>query len=155
MRVACARAETEREGGVSARVSPLAHVRDCGSLLGRAELTVPAVDVDIITMGYGSPKEVVEHLRVMAETNAGINRRAFLPRDTAKTASKIYESSFPITAGSGETGVEATYEVLYMTGWRAHQSQQVAKARGSATVSLEDLQKHLETSLPGTDAAAR
>jgi NADH dehydrogenase [ubiquinone] 1 alpha subcomplex assembly factor 5 len=61
--VACALAETEHEGGVSARVSPLAHVRDCGSLLGRANLSLLAVDLDIVTMGYGSPEKLVETLR--------------------------------------------------------------------------------------------
>ena len=40
--------------------------------------------------------------------------------------------------------VEATFEILYMTGWRPHSSQQTAKQRGTATVSLSDLQKHLD-----------
>ena len=82
--MACALAETEHEGGVSPRVSPLAHVRDCGSLLGRANLTLPAVDVDIVTVGYASPDELVEHLRAMAETNSGLMRRHLLPRATAR-----------------------------------------------------------------------
>lgn len=150
LRVACALAETEQEGGVSARVSPLAHVRDCGSLLGQAELSLPAVDVDIVTMGYSSPTELVDHLRTMAETNAGINRRPFLPRGTAIAATTMYEKSFPLS-DSDNQGIEATYEVLYMTGWRAHASQQAAMARGSATVSLSDLQKHLD----GKDSQAK
>tara|TARA_B100000683_G_scaffold115373_1_gene113344 strand:- start:4804 stop:5946 length:1143 start_codon:yes stop_codon:yes gene_type:complete len=148
LRVACALAETEHEGGVSARVSPLAHVRDCGSLLGRANLSLPAVDVDIVTMGYGSPEKLVEHLRAMGETNAGLMRRPFLPRETAVAARTLYAEKFPAprTPGSdnAEGAVEATFEVLYMTGWRSHESQQSAKQRGSATVSLADLQKHLD-----------
>ena len=93
--MACALAETEHEGGVSPRVSPLAHVRDCGSLLGRANLTLPAVDVDIVTVGYASPDELVEHLRAMAETNAGLMRRHLLPRATARAASATYSQKFP------------------------------------------------------------
>ena len=81
LRVACALAETEHEGGVSPRVSPLAHVRDCGSLLGRANLTLPAVDVDIVTVGYASPDELVEHLRAMAETNSCLLYTSPSPRD--------------------------------------------------------------------------
>ena len=50
LRIACALAETENEGGVSAAVSPLAHVRDAGNLLGRAGLQLPAVDVDTLTL---------------------------------------------------------------------------------------------------------
>ena len=164
LRVACALAETEHDGGVSARVSPLAHVRDCGSLLGRANLTLPAVDVDIVNVGYSSPEKLVEHLRVMGETNAGVMRRKFLPRVTAAAASTIYSNKFPAST-SGEaakrvdgadaatrsrsTPVEATFEVLYMTGWRSHSSQQTAKSRGSATVSLRDLE-HLNLKSPAS-----
>jgi NADH dehydrogenase [ubiquinone] 1 alpha subcomplex assembly factor 5 len=57
-------------------------------------------------------------------------RRPFLPRETAVAARTLY--------------VEKSFEVLYMTGWRSHESQQSAKQRGSATVSLADLQKHLD-----------
>ncbi|KAJ0514939.1 hypothetical protein HanHA300_Chr10g0375171 [Helianthus annuus] len=32
-------------------------------------------------------------------------------------------------------------QVIYMTGWREHESQQKAKRRGSATVSFKDIQK--------------
>ncbi|GJY47020.1 hypothetical protein Tco_0436083 [Tanacetum coccineum] len=31
--------------------------------------------------------------------------------------------------------------VIYMTGWREHDSQKKAKRRGSATISFKDLQK--------------
>jgi len=144
LRVACALAETEHEGGVSPRVSPLAHVRDCGSLLGRANLTLPAVDVDIVTVGYASPDELVEHLRAMAETNSGLMRRHLLPRATARAASAMYSQKFPAPDAPDPGAVEATFEILYMTGWRPHSSQQTAKQRGTATVSLSDLQKHLD-----------
>ena len=32
-------------------------------------------------------------------------------------------------------------QVIYMTGWKEHHSQQKAKRRGSATVSFQDIQK--------------
>jgi NADH dehydrogenase [ubiquinone] 1 alpha subcomplex assembly factor 5 len=54
MRIACAVGEQEREGGLSARCSPLAQVRDAGNLLGRAGLTLPAVDTDTLTIQYQS-----------------------------------------------------------------------------------------------------
>lgn len=145
LRVACALAESEREGGISSRVSPLAHVRDAGNLLGRANLRLPAVDVDSVVVGYDSPMDLVEHLRKMAETNAGLARRPFLSRHTALAASALYSDMFPAssTHADARSGVEATYEILYMTGWRAHDSQHAPKSRGSATVSLADLHKHL------------
>lgn len=33
------------------------------------------------------------------------------------------------------------WQVIYMTGWKEHESQQKAKRRGSATVSFKDIQK--------------
>lgn len=35
-------------------------------------------------------------------------------------------------------------QVIFMTGWAPHESQQQAMQRGSATVTLEDLQAELE-----------
>ena len=140
MRIACAVAELEREGGVSQRVSPLAQVRDCGNLLTRAGMRLPAVDVDTVTMNYPSPHKLVEHLRVMGETNAGVSRRPGpLARSTAAAAAS-YGSMFPSDGGEG---VEATYQVLYMTGWSPGEGQQQPAERGSAGVSLAQLEEEL------------
>mmetsp|Transcript_12039 Transcript_12039/g.48289 ORF Transcript_12039/g.48289 Transcript_12039/m.48289 type:complete len:397 (+) Transcript_12039:109-1299(+) len=104
MRISCAVAELEREGGVSQRVSPLAQVRDCGNLLTRAGMRLPAVDVDTVTMNYPSPHKLVEHLRVMGETNAGVSRRRGpLGRSTAAAAAAAYGSAFPSPPGVGDT----------------------------------------------------
>ena len=141
MRIACAVAELEREGGVSQRVSPLAQVRDCGNLLTRAGMRLPAVDVDTVTMNYPSPHKLVEHLRVMGETNAGVSRRPGpLARSTAAAAAASYGSMFPRDGGEG---VEATYQVLYMTGWSPGEGQQQPAERGSAGVSLAQLEEEL------------
>lgn len=141
MRIACAVAELEREGGVSQRVSPLAQVRDCGNLLTRAGMRLPAVDVDTVTMNYPSPHKLVEHLRVMGETNAGVSRRPGpLARSTAAAAAASYGSMFPSDGGEG---VEATYQVLYMTGWSPGEGQQQPAERGSAGVSLAQLEEEL------------
>ena len=155
LRVACAVAELEREGGVSSRVSPLARVRDCGNLLTRAGMRLPAVDVDRIAMAYPTPRKLVEHLRLMGETNAGVRRRPGpIARTTAAAAEACYASMFP-RGGEGEgegggaeeassrRGVECTYEILYMTGWSPGDGQQQPAERGSATVSLAKLEEEL------------
>ena len=48
----------------------------------------------------------------------------------------------PSTASQG--GISATFQILYMTGWSPSDTQQKAKERGSATVSLGDLKSALE-----------
>lgn len=156
LRIACALAETENEGGVSARVSPLAHVRDAGNLLGRAGLRLPAVDVDTLTLNYKTPMDLVEHLRMMGEQNAVIERRQTIKRITMELANQKYVENFSALSlsndevasmpkpSSSESGISATFQILYMTGWSPSETQQKAKERGSATVSLSDLKSALE-----------
>ena len=43
--------ESEREGGVSPHVSPMASAPDMGGLLTQAGFSLPTVDVDTITCG--------------------------------------------------------------------------------------------------------
>ncbi|CAN6357921.1 unnamed protein product [Urochloa humidicola] len=137
LRIACTIAQMEREGGISPRMSPLAQVRDAGNLLTRAGFTLPGVDVDQYTVKYNSALELVEHLRAMGETNALFQRNPVLKRDTALATAAIYQSMFGLEDGS----IPATFQVIYMTGWREHPSQQKAKRRGSATISFSDIQK--------------
>ncbi|KAG2497192.1 hypothetical protein HYH03_004781 [Edaphochlamys debaryana] len=137
MRISCALAQMEREGGVSAVVSPLAQVRDAGNLLTRADLRLPSVDVDSFRIGYPSPMELVHHLRALGESNAASQRRRALTRDSALAAAAVYQTMF---RGEGEPGtVAATYQVIFMTGWSPAANQPKAAKRGSATVSFQDL----------------
>ncbi len=150
LRVACALAEQEREGGLSARVSPLAQVRDAGNLLGRAGLSLPAVDVDTLVVRYAAVPDAVAHLRALGEGNAVRARRAVLRRDSALAAAAAYATLFPaLEEGQQEQqnipdgGVCATFQVIFATGWAPDASQQRARARGSATASLADLERGL------------
>ncbi|TKY49937.1 putative methyltransferase [Spatholobus suberectus] len=137
LRIACTLAQMEREGGISPRVSPLAQVRDAGNLLTRAGFTLPGVDVDEYIVKYESALELIEHLRAMGETNALSQMNSILKRDTALATAAIYDSMFSAEDGT----VPATFQVIYMTGWREHPSQQKAKRRGSANISFKDIQK--------------
>lgn len=139
LRIACSLAEQEREGGLSARCSPLAQVRDAGSLLGRAGLSLPAVDVDTLTVRYPTPLDAVTHLRVLAEGNAVTARRKSLRRDTALASAALYSTLFAEKGAEQPQGVPSTFQVVYMTGWAPHENQPAAKRRGSATVSFADL----------------
>lgn len=104
MRIACAVAEMEREGGASARTSPLVRVRDAGNLLGRAGLGLPVVDVDTLTVNYPDAFAAVDHLRRMGEQNANTRRRRALPRDTALAAGVAYQYLFGSSGGGGTGG---------------------------------------------------
>ena len=149
MRIACAVAEMETEGGVSQRVSPLAQVRDCGNLLTRAGMKLPAVDVDTLTVQYPSPAKLVEHLRSMAETNAAVSRRpGAVRRTTAAAAAACYAHMFPAADADKSDAVECTFQVLYMTGWSPGGNQPLPLERGSAELSLAKLEEEL-AKVPG------
>ncbi|KAK6246659.1 hypothetical protein SCA6_009749 [Theobroma cacao] len=149
LRIACTVAQMEREGGISPRISPLAQacnllhifsqheVRDAGNLLTRAGFALPGIDVDEYVVRYKSALDLIEHLREMGETNALLERSNILKRETAVATAAIYDALFAAEDGT----IPATFQVIYMTGWREHPSQQKAKRRGSATVSFKDIQK--------------
>ncbi|CAM6099122.1 unnamed protein product [Calypogeia fissa] len=137
LRIACTLAQLEREGGISPRISPLAQVRDAGNLLQRAGLALPTVDVDEFTVRYPCALDLIEHLRTMGEVNAVSERNPILRRDTALATAAVYEFMF----GDADGTIPATFQVIYMTGWRPAPSQPIAKRRGSASASFHDLQK--------------
>ncbi|KAN0062410.1 hypothetical protein ACQY0O_005294 [Thecaphora frezii] len=136
-------AEQEREGGISARVSPMADQRDMASLLQRAGFTLPTVDVDEVTIAYPSMFELVHDLRDMGESNAVINRRPQLRRDTLLAASAIYESLHALKPEEGK-GVPATFSLIFLIGWAPAPTQPKPLRRGSAKHSLKEALQGVE-----------
>ncbi|XP_068752516.1 arginine-hydroxylase NDUFAF5, mitochondrial-like [Montipora capricornis] len=135
LRVALQLAEMEREGGFAPHISPFAEVRDLGNLLTRSGFSLTTVDYDEITIGYPSIFELMHDLKGMGENNASWNRKTLLHRDTITAASSIYNEMYGLEGG----GIPATFFVLYMIGWKPHESQQRAAPRGSATASFGDI----------------
>ncbi|KAJ1727165.1 hypothetical protein LPJ61_004720, partial [Coemansia biformis] len=88
-------ADTERDGGVAARVSPLTDTRDVGSLLNRAGFTLPTVDIDSIVVNYPSMLHLISDINAMGEGNAVAQRLPFIKRDTLLAASAIYKGEQP------------------------------------------------------------
>ncbi len=128
-------AELEEKGGASPRVSPFADVRDAGALLQRAGFALPVVDIDTITVTYGEPMRLLADLRGMGETNAVTARtRTFTGRRTLLRALELYRQRYADPQGR----IPATFQILTLTAWRPHVSQQRALAPGSARASLAD-----------------
>ena len=130
-------AEQERDGGVSPHVSPFAQVADCGNLLQRAGFNLPTVDTDIIRLNFPDAFMLMEHLGGMGEANACALRRGALSRDTLTAAAVAYHELY----GNADGTVPATFQVIYMIGWKPHETQARPKRRGSATRSLKELSK--------------
>jgi len=136
LREAFAEAESEVEGGISPRVAPFADIRDLGSLLQRAGFALPVVDSDRVVVRYGSPIALMRDLRAMAATNILVERRrAPLKRATLRRMLEIYAQRFADADGR----VRATFEIVWLTGWAPHESQQKPLKPGSATRRLADV----------------
>jgi SAM-dependent methyltransferase len=135
LREAFAAAETEIEGGVSPRVAPFADLRDLGALLQRAGFALPVTDIDRVVVRYATPFDLLRDLRRMGATNALIERRRTpLRRATLQRMAEIYAARF-----SGADGrVRATFEIVWLSGWAPHASQQRPLKPGSARARLAD-----------------
>jgi SAM-dependent methyltransferase len=135
LRAAFAEAESEIEGGVSPRVAPFADLRELGALLQRAGFALAVTDVDRVTVRYASPLRLLHDLRRMGATNALIERRREpLRRATLHRMLEIYRKGFSDPDGR----VRATFDIVWLSGWAPHGSQQQPLAPGSAKVRLAD-----------------
>lgn len=135
LRTALQLAELDREGGISPHVSPMTDTKDVSNLLGRAGFTLLTVDIDEVRVGYPSMWELLEDLKDMGEGNAILGRRHFIHRDTLAAASAIYKELH----GTGDGTIPATFQVIYMIGWKPSSTQRQPLERGSAKTSLKDV----------------
>lgn len=120
---------------LSPRVSPMLDVRDGGALLQRAGFNLPVADKEKIIVTYETPFHLMRHLRKLGETNSLVKQRKSLTGKAfmAKVA-QIYQDKFTDEEGR----VEATFEIITLSGWKYSNLQQKPLARGSAKKSLED-----------------
>ena len=145
LRQAFAVAEAEIEDGISPRVAPFSDVRDMGALLQRAGFALPVTDVDRLTARYDSPISLMHDLRRMGATNALVERsRRPLKRATLTRMSEVYAERFADRDGR----IRATFEIIWLSGWAPHASQQKPLAPGSARRRLADALGTKETRLP-------
>lgn len=135
LRQSFAAAEAECEGGVSPRVAPFADLRDVGSLLQRAGFALPVTDVDRIVVRYDSAFALMQDLRRMGATNILVERRRTpTHRATLLRMAQIYGERFADTDGR----IRATFDVIWLSGWAPHESQQKPLQPGSGKASLAE-----------------
>lgn len=128
-------AESELDGGVSPRVAPFADVRELGALLQRAGYSLPVVDSDRLTVRYHSALALMRDLRRMGAANPlAERRRTPLRRATLQRAADIYAERFADPGGR----LRATFEIVWLSGWAPHESQQKPLKPGSAANRLAD-----------------
>jgi len=135
LRAAFADAESEVEGGVSPRVAPFADVRELGALLQRAGFALPVVDSERLTVRYNSALALMRDLRRMGATNVMHERRRRpLKRATLQRMAAIYAERY----SDPDARLRASFEIIWLSGWAPHESQQKPLKPGSAAQRLAD-----------------
>ena len=138
LRQALAMAESEITGGISPRVAPFADVRDMGGLLQRAGFALPVADCEALTVRYANFFALAVDLRAMGATNALVERaQRPAKRQIFLRAAEIYTERF----GDPDGRVRATFEIIFLSGWAPHESQQKPLPPGSAKMRLADALK--------------
>ena len=133
LRASLIAAEQDITGGFSPRCAPMADIRDVGGLLGRAGLALPVADSDRLTVNYPNMFRLMRDLRGMGEQNVLLARlRHPTKRAVFLRAAEIYQDKF----GQENGTIPATFEIITLTGWAPHESQQKPLRPGSARTGL-------------------
>jgi NADH dehydrogenase [ubiquinone] 1 alpha subcomplex assembly factor 5 len=77
--------------------------------------------------------ELMNDLRAMGESNCIANRTKYTSRNTFLAANEIYKSVY------GKDGkIPATFQIIFLIGWKPSKTQSQPLARGSAKFSLKE-----------------
>ncbi len=144
LRTSLAEAEAAITGGLSPRIAPMGEIRDLGGLLQRAGFALPVADSTPITASYANAFHLMHDLRKMGENNALTQRIKHITRRNVLTeASSIYAANFR----NADNRVDATFEIITLTGWAPSTTQQQPLRPGSAKARLADALNTTETPL--------
>lgn len=126
-------ADTEISGGAFARVAPFIEVRDAGALLQRAGFALPVTDIEHHIVRYPSALALMQDLRALNASNPLLDR----PKKPAgKRLITAVEAAYRAEAEDADGRIHATLEILWLSGWAPHESQQKPLKPGSAQISL-------------------
>lgn len=136
LRTSFEKAEMQIRGGLSPRISPFIDVQTGGSLLQRAGFALPVVDSEMLTVEYNHPLKLMKELRGMGEANSLYEcEKSFTPCSLIMSAVDNYFQDFTNEEGR----VTASFELITLTGWKPHASQQKPSGRGSGKVPLSQV----------------
>lgn len=129
-------AEIDLWEGLTPRFSPMITIQDAGSLLQRAGFGLPVVDIDHLQITYPNPYVLLQDIRKMGEGNALYHRSSKPISSSLLTkALDLYQERHTLPSGK----IYATFDILTVTGWTPHVSQQRPQSRGSGKISLESI----------------
>jgi len=127
-------AENFYKNKITPRVSPFLRIQDAGMLLQKIGYQLPVIDRDVVKIYYKDLFSLMHDIKNMGESNSLIERKKnFTSKKILNLANKIYKKNF-----SKNNKIFATYEILYLTGWKKHKNQQKPLKPGSASKRLSE-----------------
>ena len=136
LREAFLSADAEIGGGAYLRVAPFIPVSEAAGLLQRAGLALPVSDVETHTVRYQSPLSLMRELKALGGSNPLAERP---DKPVTLRLLQAATAAYERLAADADGRVRATLEIVWMSGWAPHESQQKPLKPGSAQVSLADV----------------
>lgn len=136
LRQAFLRADAEISGGAFARVAPFIPLADAGGLLQRSGYALPVTDLETYPVRYADPLRLIRDLKGLGAQNPLADRPG---RMATKALIAAASAAYAELAGDPDGRVRATLEIIWLSGWAPHESQQKPLRPGSAQVSLKDV----------------
>jgi len=133
LREAFLAADEETSGGAYLRVAPFIPLSDAAGLLQRAGFALPVSDVETHIVRYASPLSLMRELKVLGASNPLRDRGG---RAASKRLIQSAAANYERLAADPDGRVHATLEIVWMSGWAPHESQQKPLKPGSAEISL-------------------
>lgn len=138
LRSAWLNADSTHKGGAVARVAPFIDTRDAGGLLQRSGYALPVADIEPHMVRYATPLNLMAEIKALGGANPLAGRHPGLITP-AHLASAI--DAYAQIAGDPDGRVRATLELIWLSGWTPHESQQKPLKPGSAKTSLKQALK--------------
>lgn len=123
-------------GGASARVAPMIQVRDAGALVQRAGLALPVTDVETHIVRYSSPFALMAELKSLGAANPLFDRPR---RPATRTLLTAAAAAYAERDADPDGRVRASLDLIWLSGWAPHESQQQPLRPGSAKVSMKSV----------------
>lgn len=136
LRQAFLAADAQILDGAFARVAPFIQLGDAGGLMQRAGFALPVTDVETHTVRYADALALMRDLKALGASNPLAERPSLLARPMLLAAAS---AAYAEIAGDPDGRVRATLEIVWLSGWAPHESQQKPLAPGSAKVSLKSV----------------
>jgi len=136
LRAALLGAESAVRGAAALRVLPMIDPRAAGDLLRHAGFALPVADRERVHLSYPDLLALAQDLRAMGASAALLAaRRPPLTRAILAEAGARYLQAFP----AAPSRIRATIDLIWLSGWSPHASQQQPLKPGSAQVSLSQV----------------